>query len=77
MVFFYRSFIEDSRAGIKILPQDENFPGLHDRIVIVIGTLGEQMRAIELILYKLAEDAHYVQNMNAPFPYAGIIFKFN
>ncbi|TMW97238.1 protein BTR1 isoform X2 [Solanum lycopersicum] len=68
-----KSFIEDSRAGIKILPQDENFPGLHDRIVIVIGTLGEQMRAIELILYKLAEDAHYVQNMNAPFPYAAYL----
>ncbi|XP_055811422.1 protein BTR1-like isoform X2 [Solanum dulcamara] len=68
-----KSFIEDSRAGIKILPQDENFPGLHDRLVIVIGTLGEQMRAIELILYKLAEDTHYVQNMNAPFPYAAYL----
>lgn len=37
------------------------------------GTLGEQMRAIELILHKLAEDSHYIQNMNAPFPYAGIV----
>ncbi|XP_049354996.1 protein BTR1-like isoform X1 [Solanum verrucosum] len=72
-----KSFIEDSRAGIKILPQDENFPGLHDRIVIVIGTLGEQMRAIELILYKLAEDTHYVQNMNAPFPYAAAYLGMN
>ncbi|MCD7447243.1 Protein btr1 [Datura stramonium] len=68
-----KSFIEDSRAGIKILPQDDNFPGLHDRLVIVIGTLGEQMRAIELILSKLAEDSHYVQNMNAPFPYAAYV----
>ncbi|CAN4105827.1 unnamed protein product [Withania somnifera] len=68
-----KSFIEDSRAGIKILPQDDNFPGLHDRLVIVIGTLGEQIRAIELILYKLAEDTHYIQNMNAPFPYAAYV----
>nr|XP_016447993.1 PREDICTED: protein BTR1-like [Nicotiana tabacum] len=67
-----RSFIEDSRAGIKISPQDNNFPGLHDRLVIVTGTLGEQMRAIELILYKLAEDRHYIQSIIAPFPYAGI-----
>ncbi|KAK4353421.1 hypothetical protein RND71_028939 [Anisodus tanguticus] len=72
-----KSFIEDSRAGIKILPQDENFPGLHDRLVIVIGTLGEQMRAIELILYKLAEDTHYIQNMNAPFPYAAAYVGMN
>ncbi|CAN4096127.1 unnamed protein product [Withania somnifera] len=72
-----KSFIEDSRAGIKILPQDDNFPGLHDRLVIVIGTLGEQMRAIELILYKLAEDTHYKQNMNAPFPYAAAYVGMN
>ncbi|XP_075110888.1 protein BTR1-like isoform X2 [Nicotiana tabacum] len=67
---FSLSFIEDSRAGIKISPQDNNFPGLHDRLVIVTGTLGEQMRAIELILYKLAEDRHYIQSIIAPFPYA-------
>ncbi|XP_060212499.1 protein BTR1-like isoform X1 [Lycium barbarum] len=72
-----KSFIEDSRAGIKILPQDETFPGLHDRLVVVIGTLGEQMRAIELILYKLAEDTHYIQNMNAPFPYAAAYANMN
>ncbi|CAN4105825.1 unnamed protein product [Withania somnifera] len=72
-----KSFIEDSRAGIKILPQDDNFPGLHDRLVIVIGTLGEQIRAIELILYKLAEDTHYIQNMNAPFPYAAAYVGMN
>ncbi|KAL3523523.1 hypothetical protein ACH5RR_016357 [Cinchona calisaya] len=65
-----KSLIEDSRASIKISPLDSSFPGLYDRLVTVNGTLGEQMRAIELILLKLAEDPHYVQSVNAPFPYA-------
>ncbi|KAF3632539.1 Protein BTR1 [Capsicum annuum] len=72
-----RSFIEDSRAGIKISPQDYNFPGLHDRLVTVTGTLEEQMRAIELILFKLAEDHNYVQSMNAPFQYAAVYVGMN
>ncbi|XP_049372129.1 protein BTR1-like [Solanum verrucosum] len=72
-----KSFIEDSRAGIKISPQDYNFLGLHDRIVTVTGTLEEQMRAIELILFKLAEDPHYMQSMNAPFQYAAVYVGMN
>ncbi|XP_059307605.1 protein BTR1-like isoform X2 [Lycium ferocissimum] len=72
-----KSFIEDSRAGIKISPQDNNFPGLHDRLVTVTGTLGEQMRAIELILFKLADDSHYMQSMNAPFQYAAVYVGMN
>lgn len=72
-----KSFIEDSRAGIKISPQDNNFPGLHDRVVTVTGTLDEQMRAIELILCKLAEDPHYMQSMNAPFQYAAVYVGMN
>lgn len=74
--FNCRTFIEDSGAGIKISPQDNNFPGFHDRLVTVAGTLGEQIRAIELILYKLAEDSSYMQSMNAPFPYSGMDFLF-
>lgn len=64
-----KSLIEDSHAGIKISPLDNSYPGLYDRLVTVNGTLGEQMRAIELILLKLAEDLHYVQSVSAPFPY--------
>ncbi|KAL0292303.1 UNVERIFIED_CONTAM: protein BTR1 [Sesamum calycinum] len=40
------------------------------RLVTVAGALGEQMRAIELILLKLVEDQYYHQYANAPFPYA-------
>ena len=71
---FCRSFIEDSQAGIKISPQDNNFYGLNDRLVTLTGTLDEQMRAIDLILSKLCEDPHYSQAMHAPFSYAGVFF---
>ncbi|WCJ19225.1 Protein BTR1 [Euphorbia peplus] len=65
-----KSFIDQSKAGIKISPQDNNFYGLNDRLVTVTGTLEEQIRAIDLILSKLFEDPHYTQTMNAPFSYA-------
>ncbi|KAB2063437.1 hypothetical protein ERO13_A10G200400v2 [Gossypium hirsutum] len=70
-----KSFIEESQAGIKISPQDNNFNGLNDRLVTLTGTLDEQMRAIELILSKLSEDPHYSQAMHAPFSYAGVLFS--
>lgn len=69
-----RSFIEESQAGIKISPQDNNYLGINDRLVTLTGTLDEQMRAIDLILSKLAEDPHYTQSMNAPFSYPGVSF---
>ncbi|XP_021897822.1 protein BTR1 isoform X5 [Carica papaya] len=65
-----KSFIEDSQAGIKISPLDNNYYGLSDRLVTLAGTLDEQMRAIYLILSKLTEDAHYSQAMHAPYSYA-------
>ncbi|XP_061363793.1 protein BTR1 isoform X1 [Gastrolobium bilobum] len=70
-----RSFIEESQAGIKISPQDNNYYGQNDRLVTVTGTLDEQMRAIDLIVSKLAEDPHYSQSMNSPFSYPGVSFS--
>ncbi|XP_021897819.1 protein BTR1 isoform X2 [Carica papaya] len=70
-----KSFIEDSQAGIKISPLDNNYYGLSDRLVTLAGTLDEQMRAIYLILSKLTEDAHYSQAMHAPYSYAGVFFS--
>ncbi|URE21734.1 RNA-binding protein [Musa troglodytarum] len=64
-----KSFVEDSHAGIKISPQDNN-AGLNDRLVTLTGSFEEQMRAIFLILSKLIEDAHYPQTLNSPFPYS-------
>ncbi|KAJ7974984.1 RNA-binding protein Nova-1 [Quillaja saponaria] len=64
-----KSFIEESKAGIKISPQDNNYFGLNDRLVTLTGTLEEQMHGIDLIVSKLAEDPHYSQSMNTPFSY--------
>jgi hypothetical protein len=66
-----RSFIEESQAGIKISPQDNSYYGQNDRIVTVTGTLDEQMRGIDLIVSKLAEDPHYSHSMSSPFTYSG------
>ncbi|CAA3009907.1 BTR1-like isoform X1 [Olea europaea subsp. europaea] len=70
-----KSLIEDSQAGLKISPLADIHFGLHDRIVTVTGTLGGQMRAIELILLKLVEDPHYQQSASAPFPYAAVAYN--
>ncbi|KAG6535957.1 hypothetical protein ZIOFF_000990 [Zingiber officinale] len=67
------SFIEESRAGIKISPQDNN-AGLNDRLVTLTGSFEELMRAIFLILSRLIEDAHYPQTLNSPYQYSGINF---
>lgn len=70
-----RSFIEDSQASIKISPQDNNYYGLNDRLVTLMGALDEQMRALELIVSKLAEDPYYSESMNSPFSYSGVVFS--
>ncbi|KAI9098401.1 hypothetical protein K1719_025026 [Acacia pycnantha] len=70
-----RSFIEDSQASIKVSPQDNNYLGLNDRLVTLIGTLDEQMCALELIVSKLAEDPYYSESMNSPLSYPGVVFS--
>ncbi|GAA0170123.1 RNA metabolism protein [Lithospermum erythrorhizon] len=70
-----KSLIEDSRAAIKISPPENMYPGLRDRLVTLVGAIGEQMRAIELILLKLSEDHNYIQSINAPFPYPAAGFN--
>ncbi|XP_020247392.1 protein BTR1-like isoform X1 [Asparagus officinalis] len=70
-----KSFIEESHAGIKISPQDSNFFGLNDRLVTITGTLEECMYAIDLIMSKLMEDAHYSLSAASLYPYAGLILN--
>ncbi|CAL0333426.1 unnamed protein product [Lupinus luteus] len=67
-----KSFIDESQAGIKISPQDNNYFGLNDRLVTVTGTLDEQLHAVDLIVSKLSEDAHYSQSINSPMSYPGV-----
>lgn len=64
-------FIEESQADIKISPQEQNYVGVNDRLVTVIGTFDQQMSAISLILSKLIEDSHYPQSITSPFTYGG------
>ncbi|KAF3587901.1 hypothetical protein F2Q69_00032032, partial [Brassica cretica] len=66
-----RSFIEDSKAGIKISPLDFE---LSDRLLTLSGTMEEQMRAIALILTKLTEEDDYSQQMHSPNSYRKGIF---
>ncbi|CAN8257174.1 unnamed protein product [Cochlearia groenlandica] len=70
-----KSFIEESKAGIKISPLDNTYYGLSDRLVTLSGTSEEQMRAIDLILAKLTEDDHYSQNVHSPYSYAGLYYS--
>ncbi|XP_073101649.1 protein BTR1 isoform X3 [Elaeis guineensis] len=65
-----KSFVEDSGAGIKISPQDNNHVGLNDRLTTITGSLEEQIRALFLILSRLSEDTHYSQSIITPYPYA-------
>lgn len=71
-----RSFIEDSHAMIKISPQDGNFIGLNDRLVTIRGSLEECMHAIDLIMSRLIEDAHYSLSAVSPYPYSGVCHCF-
>ncbi|XP_057860475.1 protein BTR1 isoform X1 [Cryptomeria japonica] len=67
-----KAFVEDSQASIKLSSQEQALPGINDRVVTVSGTLEQQLRAIFLIITKLAEDPNYAQYANAPLSYAGI-----
>lgn len=66
-----KSFVEESQASIKLSSQDQILPGVSDRLVTITGTLEQQLRAIFLIVSKLAEDPNYAQYANAPFSYTG------
>eukprot|EP00249_Psilotum_nudum_P009466 c21954_g1_i4 orf=288-1271(-) len=65
-----KAFVEDSHANIKLSSQEQTVAGVTDRIVTIIGTLEQQLRAVALIITKLSEDPHYVQSANAPISYA-------
>lgn len=56
-----RTFMEDSRAAIKLSSPEQATQGFQDRIVSVAGTFDEQLHAVTLITKKISEDANYVQ----------------
>lgn len=54
-----KSFVEESSASIKLSPLDQSIPGVNDRIVTILGNLEQQLRAVALVISKLAEDPNY------------------
>jgi len=54
-----RSFVEDSRADIKLSNQDRMLPGCNDRTLTITGSLDCILRAVALVASTLAEDASY------------------
>ena len=55
-----RSFVEDSRADIKLSNQDRMFPGCNDRTLTITGSLDCILRAVALVASTLAEDPSYM-----------------
>lgn len=54
-----RSYVEDSGAHIKLSGQDLMVPGVHERVITITGTLEQQLRAVALIITKMAEDPNF------------------
>ena len=54
-----RSFVEDSRADIKLSNQDRMLPGCNDRTLTITGSLDCILRAVALVASTLAEDPSY------------------
>mmetsp|Transcript_24020 Transcript_24020/g.75232 ORF Transcript_24020/g.75232 Transcript_24020/m.75232 type:complete len:318 (-) Transcript_24020:393-1346(-) len=65
-----RSFVEDSGAQIKISSQEQQLPGVQDRILTVTGSLDQQLRAVALVVTKMSEDPNYAMFASMPINYA-------
>ncbi|GJU89678.1 zinc finger, CCHC-type containing protein [Tanacetum coccineum] len=63
---FYTPLLEDSQANIKISPPNNNYIGVNERLVMVIGTLQQLMQAVNLILLKLSEAPYNGPNYGPP-----------
>eukprot|EP00899_Mesostigma_viride_P029329 jgi/Mesvir1/9581/Mv25619-RA.1 len=64
-----RTFSEDSGASIKLSSQDQNMPGVTDRVVTITGTVDQQLRAVALIVTKISEDPNYSVYASLPLAY--------
>lgn len=60
-----RSYVEDSNANIKLSAQNQQLPGVNERIVTVTGSLEQVLRAVALIITKLTEDPAYVSQVSS------------
>lgn len=68
-----RSFGEDSGATISVSPQDRLCRGTYDRIVSVAGSLEQMLRAVALLVTKVAGDPKYINNISLSVNYSKTI----
>lgn len=68
-----RSFGEDSGASISVSPQDRMCRGTYDRIVSVMGSLEQMLRAVALVVTKVAGDPKYINNISLSVNYSKTI----
>jgi RNA-binding protein Nova len=61
-----QEFQNDSGASIKVQSQDARPAGVDDRTVTVSGSVDQQLRAVALVLAKVAEGSNY--NIPQAFP---------
>jgi len=54
-----RSFVEDSKADIKLSNQDRMLPGCNDRTLTITGSMDSLLRAVALVAATLSEDPSY------------------
>ena len=54
-----RSFVEDSKADIKLSNQDRMLPGCNDRTLTITGPMDSLLRAVALVSATLSEDPSY------------------
>mmetsp|Transcript_26759 Transcript_26759/g.58267 ORF Transcript_26759/g.58267 Transcript_26759/m.58267 type:complete len:359 (-) Transcript_26759:400-1476(-) len=64
-----RSYVEDSGAHIKLSGQDMMVPGVHERVITITGTLEQQLRAVALIITKMAEDPNFPMHSSVVLSY--------
>lgn len=64
-----RSYQEDSGAHIKLSSQDQMVPGVHERVITITGTLEQQLRAVALIITKMAEDPNFPMHSSINLSY--------
>lgn len=67
-----RSYCEDSGATIKMSSQDQQVPGISDRVATVSGSVDQVLRAVALITTRMSEEAGYPTNIARPYTYSNL-----
>lgn len=65
-----KSFSLDSGTSISVSPQDKGRGLEYDRIVTIAGGLDQLLRAVALVVTKVAENPNYINNTNLSVGYA-------